>query len=217
MVDPKPIRILGDAPTKILDSENYLESISVLAPKVQESVNRNRPHAQIRFLAVTIYPIRHSYFVLDLNNDHYDFETAHTEMIPVPVYVLRLSRNTRIFRFQDQDEKLAARLVEMHNGHGWATRYRCSTILPRLLYTILHAIFNLDTDGILLVKVPVLQNYTSRGTASLPPGAGLALIQWLMVAGYYAVNDSKLFDLDFQYVKVSIYVHNIYRSNDYNY
>ena len=100
-------------------------------------------------------------------------------MIPVPVYVLRLSRNTRIFRFQDQDETLAARLAEMHNGHGWATRYLCSTILPRLLYTILHVIFNLDTDGILLVKAPVLQT-----TLPGEPGAGLALIQWLMVAGY---------------------------------
>lgn len=117
-VDSTPIRILGDAPTKILNSENYLESISDIVTKVQECVDQYRPRAQTRFVAVTIYPIRHSYFVLDLNNDHYDFETAHTEMTPIPVYILRLSRNTRIFRFQEQDEKLAARLAEMHNGHG---------------------------------------------------------------------------------------------------
>ncbi|PLN84112.1 hypothetical protein BDW42DRAFT_163661 [Aspergillus taichungensis] len=117
-VDSTPIRILGDTPTRILDSGDYLRSISEFAMKVQASVRECRQDSQARFLAVNIYPQRHSYFVVDLNNKHYNYETAHKDTTPIPVYVLRLSRRPRIFRFQDQDEKLAMRLAEMHNGHG---------------------------------------------------------------------------------------------------
>lgn len=113
-----PIRILGDTPTKILDPKDYLKSISAFVTQVQDSVAEFRPDIQTRFLAVNIYPERHSYFVLDLNNVHYDYETAHRNVTPIPVYVLRLSRRARIFRFKDQDKKLAVRLAEMHNGHG---------------------------------------------------------------------------------------------------
>ncbi|KAE8152371.1 hypothetical protein BDV25DRAFT_151225 [Aspergillus avenaceus] len=113
-----PIRILGDTPTKIVESKDYLKSISVFVEKVQESVQECCPNAQTRFLAVNVYPERHSYFVLGLNNTHYDYETAHNDVTSIPVYVLRLSRRPRIFRFKDQDEKLAIRLAEMHNGHG---------------------------------------------------------------------------------------------------
>ncbi|GLA55911.1 hypothetical protein CBS76997_11395 [Aspergillus niger] len=116
--DSAPIRILGDTPTKILDSKDYLKSISAFVEKVQESVRECRRNVQTRFLAVNIYPGRHSYFVLDLNNIHYNYDTAHNDVDPIPVYVLRLSRRPRIFRFKDQDEKLAIRLAEMHNGHG---------------------------------------------------------------------------------------------------
>ncbi|XRM43591.1 hypothetical protein ABZX51_006754 [Aspergillus tubingensis] len=117
-VDSAPIRILGDTPTKILDSKDFLKSISVFVEKVQDSVRECRGNDQTRFLAVNIYPERHSYFVLDLNNTHYNYETAHKDVDPIPVYVLRLSRRPRIFRFKDQDERLAIRLAEMHNGHG---------------------------------------------------------------------------------------------------
>jgi hypothetical protein len=117
-VGPTPIRILGDTPTKILDPKDYLKSITAFVTEVQNSVGEFRPDIQTRFLAVNVYPERHSYFVLDLNNVNYDFETAHWNFSPIPVYVLRLSRRIRIFRVQDQDDKLAVRLAEMHNGHG---------------------------------------------------------------------------------------------------
>lgn len=66
-----------------------------------------------------IYPGKHAYFVLDLNNTDYVYETAHNDMAPIPVYVLRLSkRKIGIFRKGELDNTLAERLAEMHNGHG---------------------------------------------------------------------------------------------------
>ncbi|PYI06162.1 hypothetical protein BO78DRAFT_397577 [Aspergillus sclerotiicarbonarius CBS 121057] len=116
--DSTPIRILGDTPTTTLDSNDYFASISATVKKVDESVRNARPATQTRFLAAAIYR-RHSYFVLDLNNTHYDYNTAHTDLTPVQVYVLRLSRRPRIFRFEAEDEKLAERLADMHRGHGY--------------------------------------------------------------------------------------------------
>ena len=120
MMNATPIRILGDTPTTALDSENYLSSISAIVKNVTDSVHHSHPDTQARFLAAAIYE-RHSYFVLDLNNTHYDYRTAHTDLAPIPVYVLRLSRRPRIFRFQPEDQTLAGRLADMHRGHGWAS------------------------------------------------------------------------------------------------
>lgn len=75
---------------------------------------------QTHFLAVDIHPGNHSYFVLDLNNADYVYETAHDDMAPIPVYVLRLSKTKiGIFRRGELDKTLAGRLAEMHNGHGY--------------------------------------------------------------------------------------------------
>ena len=114
---PTPIRILGDTPTILLDSTDYLHSIREIATTVQDSIHECHPDAHTRFLAVNVYR-RHSYFVVDVNHVHYDYETAHVDTAPVPVYVFRLSRRPRIFRCEDQDGRLAVRLAEMHNGHG---------------------------------------------------------------------------------------------------
>ena len=114
-----PIRLLGDTPTKILDSDNYSESIGEVARKVQDSISECRPDMHTRFLAANIFPGRHSYFVVDINNTDYDYETAHEVASPIPVYVFRLSRRPRIFRFEEQDTRLAERLAGMHEGHGY--------------------------------------------------------------------------------------------------
>ncbi|PWY96420.1 hypothetical protein BO94DRAFT_9425 [Aspergillus sclerotioniger CBS 115572] len=116
--DSTPLRIVGDTPTNALDSEDYLSSITAIVRNVTKSVHHSHPDTQTRFLAAAIYE-RHSYFVLDLNNTHYDYKTAHTDLTPIPVYVLRLSRRPRIFRFQPEDTRLAERLADMHRGRGY--------------------------------------------------------------------------------------------------
>lgn len=115
-IDLTAIRILGDIPNSILDHTCYLESVRPIVSKVEESLREHRPGAQTRFLAVDIYPGNHSYFVLDLNNIDYVYETAHNDMAPIPVYVLRLSkRKIGIFRKGEElDSTLAERLREMH-------------------------------------------------------------------------------------------------------
>lgn len=96
-----------------------MDSIRPIVSKVEESLREYRPDAQARFLAVDIYPGKHSYFVLDFNNVDYVYETAHNNLTPVPVYVLRLSkRRVGIFRRRELDDTIAERLAEMHNGHG---------------------------------------------------------------------------------------------------
>ncbi|OQD68836.1 hypothetical protein PENDEC_c030G03370 [Penicillium decumbens] len=87
-----PIRILGDTPNSLLISGDYLGSIRPFVSKTQSSIRDCCPDAQTRFLTVNIYPGNHAYFVLDLNNVDYVYETAHTDMTAIPVYVLRLSK-----------------------------------------------------------------------------------------------------------------------------
>lgn len=118
-VGSTPIRILGDTPNSALDPEEYLESVRPFVSKVEESIRQHRPDAETRFVAVNIYPGKHSYFVLDLNNVDYNYETAHIEKPLIPAYVLRLSpRKVRIWRHKLLDGTLANTLAEMHNGHG---------------------------------------------------------------------------------------------------
>jgi hypothetical protein len=119
---PGAIRILGDTPTSILTTEDKVGCISQFASKIESSIHTSRPSTQTRFLAVNIYPptkTKHSYFVLDLNNADYIYETAHTDKRPIPVYVLRLSkRKISIFRKEGLDVTIAETLATMHNGHG---------------------------------------------------------------------------------------------------
>ncbi|KAE8347309.1 hypothetical protein BDV24DRAFT_121895 [Aspergillus arachidicola] len=92
MMDSTAVRILGDNPNSVLNYGDYLESIRSFISEVQRSIHMSHPDAQTHFLAVNMYRGKHSYFVLDLNNVSYAYETAHTDMTPVPVYVLRLSK-----------------------------------------------------------------------------------------------------------------------------
>ncbi|CAG8107628.1 unnamed protein product [Penicillium salamii] len=118
-VDSSPIRILGDTPNSLLDSRDYLESIQPFIPKIQNSIYDYRPDIETRFLAVNVYPGKHTFFVLDVNNVDYNYETAHINTTPIPIYVLRLSRRKiSITRQQRLDATIAERLRAMHNGHG---------------------------------------------------------------------------------------------------
>ncbi|CAG8376765.1 unnamed protein product [Penicillium salamii] len=113
-----PLRILGNTPNSILDHSEFLKSINMFVQEVKNTVSACRPDAETRWVAVSKFPGRHSFFVLDINNAEYDYESAHMCLAKIPVYVLRLSRAPKIFRHEPQDQKLADKLAEMHNPHG---------------------------------------------------------------------------------------------------
>lgn len=111
------IRILGDLPTEQLDREDYLASTRrIINPLITFWENK----AELRLLAVEVWP-QHCYFALDFNNDKYDYQTAHTQVVVIPVYLLRLSRRSgswRIFRYSSGDTQLANRIADLHEGNG---------------------------------------------------------------------------------------------------
>ena len=114
------VRILGDVPNSILNPEAYLESIHPFASKLQHCIQEYHTDYKTCFLAANIYPGKHSYFVVDLNNTGHNYDTAHECKTPVPVYVLRFSkRKPRISRAGALDVQLAELLAKMHDGHGW--------------------------------------------------------------------------------------------------
>ncbi|KZF24292.1 hypothetical protein L228DRAFT_266638 [Xylona heveae TC161] len=113
------IRILGDLPTEFLNEEDYIGSTMEL---IKDFVDVWKEKAKTLFVAVEVWP-RHSYFALDLNNDRYNYDTAHIEIIRLPVYLLRLSRRSRkwkIFRHRPEDRGLAERIAFLHEGNGQA-------------------------------------------------------------------------------------------------
>ena len=76
------VRILGDVPNSILDPKDYLKSVHPYASKVQQCLHEYHPNNKTCFLAASIYPGKHSYFVVDLNNVDYNYDTAHECMNP---------------------------------------------------------------------------------------------------------------------------------------
>ena len=121
--EPPPedtVRILGDVPNSILDPKDYLSSIHLFASKVKQCLHEYHTDNKTSFLAANIYPGKHSFFVIDLNNTSYNYDTAHECMTPVPVYDLRFSKRApSIRRAGALDGQIAGLLAKMHNGHGW--------------------------------------------------------------------------------------------------
>ena len=76
---------------------------------------------QESLLAVDIY-IRDAFFFVDLNNEQYDYDTAHLSAVSVPVYLLQRSTRPhgrwKIFRYAPQDQSLAKMLANFHYTHG---------------------------------------------------------------------------------------------------
>ncbi|GLB06178.1 hypothetical protein AtubIFM57258_001475 [Aspergillus tubingensis] len=113
------IRILGDIPNSILNPTDYLSSIYPFITETSKSLQQLHPNNQTLFIAAKICRGKHSYFILDLNNTEYDYDTAHDCKTLLPVYVLRLSkRQPTIFRKRELDESIAKILRNMHNLHG---------------------------------------------------------------------------------------------------
>jgi len=113
------ICILGDIPTEKLHSEDYLASIQETISTFISFWNLN-DKANLRLLAPEVW-LRHTYFALGFNNDKYDFDNAHVQVIVLPVCLLRLSRRRdhwKIFRHKPQDLSLARRIAVLHEGSG---------------------------------------------------------------------------------------------------
>ncbi|KAB8258327.1 hypothetical protein BDV32DRAFT_139705 [Aspergillus pseudonomiae] len=93
----RTIRIVVDIPTNVLDPGNLS-----------------------RLLVVDVYP-KHTYVLIDINNRRYDYHIAHKQTYIVPIYILRLSRNSStwiFFRRAIDDQRTAKDLAELHWCNG---------------------------------------------------------------------------------------------------
>ncbi|KAE8355662.1 hypothetical protein BDV28DRAFT_31127 [Aspergillus coremiiformis] len=111
------IRIVVDVPTDILHSDNILDAASdFVRPLMDEWEKNNRT----QLIVVDIYP-RHTYIVIDINNWQYNYNIAHQQTFPIPVYILRLSRRSKqwiFFRRAIEDQKIAISIAELHRCNG---------------------------------------------------------------------------------------------------
>lgn len=123
------IRILGDIPNSILNPSNYLESIHPFISATEESLKNLHPNSKTLLIAAKIYRGKHSYFILDLNNRDYGYETANECKALIPVYVIRLSkRQPTIYLRRVLDEPIAKIFRNMHNLMV-RIRYLCLIII----------------------------------------------------------------------------------------
>lgn len=71
------MRIIGDIPNSILDPEDYFKSIRPFVSETEEYLQKSHPDNKTRLVAIKICRGKHSYFIIDLNNTDYNYETAH--------------------------------------------------------------------------------------------------------------------------------------------
>ncbi|RHZ52934.1 hypothetical protein CDV55_104330 [Aspergillus turcosus] len=113
----RTVRIVFDVPTVILSAEDYLNSASdLIKPFLAQWETKNA----IRLLVVDVYP-RHTYIAIDINNEQYDYPTAHKHTSVLPVHILRLSRRSNkwtFFRRTVEDQVAAWHIAELHRLNG---------------------------------------------------------------------------------------------------
>lgn len=111
------IRLLFDLPTKLLDPADFLGSASAM---IKDFIETWKDQAETRHLAVVAYP-RHTYCVVDFNNDAYDWNTAHTQLTVLPVYMIRWSRSVqwKVFRYKPRELGIAEEIARLHDFKGW--------------------------------------------------------------------------------------------------
>ena len=111
------IRIIADIPTELLASDNYLASASSLTSPLIQTLEKQH---LVRLIAVDVYP-RHTFVVIDINNHRYDFDTAHLQTFPIPVYIFHLSRKSKqwtFFRRALKDQRVAHNVANLHRHNG---------------------------------------------------------------------------------------------------
>ncbi|RJE21403.1 hypothetical protein PHISCL_06273 [Aspergillus sclerotialis] len=66
-----------------------------------------------------MYP-RHAYIVVDINNQEYDYDIAHTQTFAIRLYILHLSRKSKwtFFRRAIDDQRVARTIAELHRRNG---------------------------------------------------------------------------------------------------
>ncbi|KAF7589604.1 hypothetical protein BBP40_004064 [Aspergillus hancockii] len=113
----RTIRVVADIPTDRLCPKTFLASASDL---IRPFVTQWEVDNLVRQLAVDVYS-RHTFVVVDINNEIYDYATAHTQTFTLPVYILRLSRRSdkwTFFRRASDDEMVARSIAELHRRNG---------------------------------------------------------------------------------------------------
>ncbi|KAA8652092.1 uncharacterized protein ATNIH1004_000996 [Aspergillus tanneri] len=108
------IRVVGVLPTRFLRSEDYRASVSSLIEPFTTEWGKSQ---KIQLIAIDVYQ-EYTFFVLDINNWKYDYDTAHKELLLVPVYILRLSNGGnkwKFFRRAVDDRRIARRIADLHS------------------------------------------------------------------------------------------------------
>ncbi|KAL2826674.1 hypothetical protein BDW59DRAFT_160865 [Aspergillus cavernicola] len=112
------IRIIADVPTDRLNSgsDPLAAATELMTPFITQWAVKHHT----RLLVLDLYP-RHGYIVTDINNHRYDFDTAHTQLFAIPIYILRLSRKGKwsFWRRPVSDIQIAKQIADLHRCNGW--------------------------------------------------------------------------------------------------
>ena len=77
--------------------------------------------SRILFLAIQVWG-RQIFMNININQDNYNYRTAHKDKTILPVHVLRRHRgNWVLIQWPQEDEHVAAELVELHCVTGYGT------------------------------------------------------------------------------------------------
>ncbi|KAJ5970339.1 uncharacterized protein N7479_000257 [Penicillium vulpinum] len=110
-------RIVIKVRTQRLDSQNYRVSAHEFISEVFPGWE-NDP--RILPVVIDVWDER-TFIVVDINHLDYDFNTAHEVKKVFPVYILRQGkkRGWALIKWPREDEPLSAKLMYLHNAHGW--------------------------------------------------------------------------------------------------
>ncbi|PYH48568.1 uncharacterized protein BP01DRAFT_379749 [Aspergillus saccharolyticus JOP 1030-1] len=116
--DNDPKRIVIKLHTKTLDPQDYRASASKAIGEVFADWEID---SRILALVIDVWKER-TFIVIDVNRQDYDFFTAHKIKAILPVYVVRdrgKSRGWALIRWPVEDEPLALKLMDAHDGNGY--------------------------------------------------------------------------------------------------
>lgn len=101
---------------KLEDSDDYLASASAIVSEIFPCWEKD---SRVLFLAIEVRPER-THMVIDINNDEYNFATAHETKNIIPVYVLRRKRGRWVqFRWPPGDKLLNEEVASLHELNGF--------------------------------------------------------------------------------------------------
>ena len=111
-------RIAMKMNTKDLNSDNYTASAK---RKLNDIFPDWESDPRFRFVAMEVYH-EGAYIAIDISHRDYNFNTAHEDMKPLPVYFLgkvHKGREWTLIRMPQEDDYICTRLAYLHRCHGY--------------------------------------------------------------------------------------------------